>query len=143
MFSGAGPMFTMPMAGVASPGHCHITPGVRALSLTGQGSTMRRTGRQYIGVKILKQFLEPFGLFEGKVVDVSEDKDEGEDDKLTFHLIYEDGTKEQWDENSLLQGEQLWLCINQHWELESGNDEVVALSCEASITMGQFLHNQH
>ena len=79
---------------------------------------MRRTGRQYIGVKILKQFLEPYGLFEGKVVDVSLDKEEGEDDSLTFHVIYEDGTQEQWDENSLVQGEQLWLHINQHWELE-------------------------
>ena len=91
-------------------------------------ATVHRTGREYIGAKVLKQFLEPYGLFEGTIIDVTRDKDECVDDQLTFHVLYEDGTTEQWDENSLMQGQQLWLCVNQSYEVESGNDATLAIA---------------
>ena len=60
----------------------------------------------------MKKFLEPQGLFEGTVVKALFDNDEDENDKLTFCIIYDDGTEEQWSEYDVIQGMAMLTLVN-------------------------------
>ena len=60
-----------------------------------------KTGRQYIGKRVLKDWIEPRGAFEGTVTHVTRGKQEDKDDCLTFTVIFDDGVEEKWNESDV------------------------------------------
>ena len=55
----------------------------------------------------MKSFSEPKGEFVGTICDVRWDKDHP-GDELTWCVVYEDGTKEEWNEREVIDGRRAW-----------------------------------
>ena len=65
------------------------------------------SGRGHLGHKVLASFEEPKGEFVGTIGDVKWDKDHP-GDELTWCVVYDDGTREQWNERQIKDGRKAY-----------------------------------